>query len=274
MPRFKGLGGPCGEGGYGAAPVHELVGDVIESASPDMETGKRVVGTLGRGAGLAETTVASASMFIPVPEDLDDVTAVVIQPLATVLRASAKFPDVKGLRAAVIGTGPCGLAFCQILKHRGATHLSAVDPVERAGTAKSFGATEFFHMSSTQWADALDDANRPQLVVEAVGHQQVTVRDAVHGVAEHGYVFGFGEPDDPDYNIPYEELYLKDVTLASGRTIGRWPEVLRAGLDYLSRHGPDFEAYVSHVVAVKDVQRAYSLYAEPQVGRLKVVIVP
>jgi len=274
MPRFKGSGNRCGDDGYGLAPVHELVGEVIESASPDIGTGQRVVGTLGRGAGLAEIVVTSASMFIPVREDFDDVTAVVAQPLATVLRACAKFPEVKGARAAVIGVGPCGLAFCQILKHRGVAHLSAIDPVERAATAKSFGADQFFHMSSMQWLEVLDDGARPDLVVEAVGHQQLTVRDAVSSAAKHGFVYGFGEPDDRDYNIPYEELYLKDLTLASGRTIERWPEVLRTGLDYLAEHRADFAGYVSHIVPLADAQRAYRLYAEPQPGRLKIVLVP
>lgn len=274
MPRFKGLGGPQADGDYGAAPLHELVADVIESQSPDLETGQRVVGTLGRFAGLAQIVVASASTFVAVPEGLDDVSAVIAQPLATVLRAAAKFPDVKGIRAAVIGTGPCGLAFCHVLSHRGAGHISAVDPVERAGTARFFGADEFFHTQATQWSEGLEDVARPQLVVEAAGHQQTTVRDAVRGVAEHGFVYGFGEPDDADYSIPYEELYLKDVTLSSGRTIDRWRELLQDALGYLSRYRGDFEGYVSHVIPVEDAQRAYSLYAQPQPGRLKVVIVP
>ena len=275
MPRFKGIAGPLEGGDYGTVPVHEVVAEVIESTSREIKPGQRVVGTLGRYEGLAELFVASSSTFIPVPDGLDDVSAVVIQPLGTIVRAAATFPpDIRGWRATVIGVGPCGLAFCHLLKRRGAAHVSAIDPVERKEVASAFGADQFFHMPSSEWLSTLQESDRPHLVVEAVGHQQATVRDALHGVADGGFVFGFGEPDDRDYTVPYEEIYLRDLTLASGRTMGNWPEVLRSGAEYLLKHRADFSSYISHVVPVEDTQRAYSLYAQPQVGRLKVVIVP
>jgi L-iditol 2-dehydrogenase len=275
MPRFKAVAGPLyNGGGYGSAPVHEIVGEVTETAAPGFEVGDRVVGTLGRGAGLEEHMVASASRLIPAPRELTDVEAVMVQSLATVLRAAAKFPRTEGLRAAVLGAGPIGLAFCHVFRNRGVGHISLVDPIERAEMASAFGADEFHHMSSAGWLRLLRPEDRPQVVVEAVGHQQGTICDAINSVDEHGYVFGFGEPDDADYTLPYKEIYLKDVTLASGRTIEEWPEVLTAAAQYLLCHRADFAAYISHVVPVEDAQRAYSLYAKPQVGRVKVVIVP
>ncbi len=274
MPRLNGAGGPRYDGEYGTAPVHEVVGEVVESASPELGPGQRVVGTLGPHGGLAELMVASASMLVPVPEELPDVDAVTIQPLGTVLRAAAKFPDTTGLRAAVLGTGPIGLAFCHVLKRRGIAHLSAIDPIERSGTAKAFGADDFYHMPSAEWLKVLRPEDRPQVVVEAVGHQQGTVTDAINSVDDHGYIFGFGEPGEANYTVPYGQLYLKDVTLASGCTIGGWPKVLTAGAEYLLRHRADFARYISHVVPVNEAQKAYSLYANPQVGRIKVVIVP
>lgn len=274
MPRLKGVAGPRYDG-YGTAPVHEIVGEVLETSSAEFRSGQRVVGTLGRGAGLAEVIDALGSMLIPAPEELSDAEAVVIQSLSTVLRAAAKLPRARGLRATVLGAGPIGLAFCHVLKDRGVSHISAVDPVERSETAKAFGADEFYCMSSAEWLRQLGTTGRPQIVIEAVGHQQATVSDAVHGVDEHGFVFGFGEPDDAHYTVPYEELYLKDLTLASGRTTTEvWRQALNDGSEYFLRHRADFAAYISHVIPVGDAQQAYSLYAQPQVGRLKVVIVP
>src|SRR5579875_2650410 len=203
MPRYKGIRKVAGWGGFEFAPVHEVVGEVVESASPELAVGQRVVGTLGRYGGLAELVVASASMLVAVPEGLDDVEAVVAQPLATVLRACRKSLHERQGRAAVIGVGPIGLAFCHVLSHGGVGYLSAVDPLDRAQLAKSYGAHEFFQMTSAEWLD-----------------------------------------------------------------------VLRAGLEYLCQHRQDFANYVSHVFPVENASQAYSLYAEPQVGRLKVVLVP
>lgn len=274
MPRFIGRVGQHGASfDFGTAPVHEVVGEVIETTSALFSTGDRVVGTLGPTAGLAEHVTVEDSRVIAVPSELDDLEAIVIQPLSTVLRAASRqLPRVAGRRAAVVGTGPCGLAFCHVLRQAGVEHLVAVDPVERRATALGFGADEFVTATSTTWAAGLGSASRPDLVVEAVGHQQATIADAVHAVADSGFVFGFGEPDDAEYLFPYLEIYRRDLTVASGRTIDLWPEVLRDGARYLLEHRSDFVPYVSHVVSAEDAQLAYELYALPQEGRLKVVI--
>lgn len=254
------------------APLHEVVGDVIESASSSLRVGQHVVGTSDGGA-LRELMVVSDRTFIPVPEVLGDVEAVTIQSLGTVLRAANELPDVSGRRVAVIGAGPIGLAFCHVLHNRGAAHVTAIDPVEREETARHYGADEFVRMRSTQWVESLRNDARPEVVVEAVGHQHVTVPDALRAVATHGFVYGFGSPDDPDYVIPYQQIYERCLTLHSGRTLTEWFDVMCLGRDYLLEHRADFKGYVSHEVPVEEAQRAYNLYARPQPGRLKVAIV-
>jgi L-iditol 2-dehydrogenase len=273
MPRLNGANGKSASGDFGGAPVHEVVGEVIESASPLFKTSQHVVGTLGRGASLSEVVTCSATTIIAVPAGFDDVEAVAIQPVSTVIRAAGQFPDIRGRTAAVIGTGPCGLSFCHVLKNRGVGQLSAIDPVERSDTAAAYGADEFFATTSRDWLSGLDGGGRPQVVVEAVGHQNETVVDAIRAAGPGGFVFGFGEVTDPEYVIPCREIYERALTFASGRTNGDWPKVLREGAAYLAAHKQDFASYISHVVPLAEAQRAYSLYARPQSGRLKVAIV-
>lgn len=272
MPKLNGIIVRKGAPRNDHAPVHELVGEVIESASSELSVGQRVVGSGGGTGGLCEFHVESDQTFIPVPGELGDAEAVTIQSLGTVIRAADLFPAVAGRRVAVIGAGPIGLAFCHVLKHRGAAHLTAIDPVERDETARHFGADEFVRMRSTQWAETLSDDARPDIVVEAVGHQHAAIADALRAVATRGFVYGFGSPDDPDYVIPYQQVYERGLTLRAGRTLGEWLGVLRDGRDYLLRHQEDFKGYISHEIPVSDAQTAYSLYARPQAGRLKVAI--
>lgn len=273
MPKLNGIIVRKSAAANDYAPIHELVGEVIESASSELKVGQRVIGSGGHGNGLAEFHVESDQMFIPVPDELGDVEAVTIQSLGTVIRAADLIPDVAGRRVAVIGAGPIGLAFCHVLKHRGAARLTSVDPVERESVARQFGADEFVRLRSTQWAATLDDDSRPEIVVEAVGHQHATVTDALRAVATKGFVYAFGSPDDPDYVIPYQELYERSLTLRAGRTLGGWLGVLRDGRDYLLQHRADFKGYISHEIPASDAQTAYSLYARPQSGRIKVAIV-
>jgi threonine dehydrogenase-like Zn-dependent dehydrogenase len=209
---------------------------------------------------------------IAVPEGLDDVEAVAIQPLSTVIRAAGQFPSVEGRAAAVIGAGPCGLSFCHVLKDRGVARIIVIDPVERSKTALEYGADDFLATTSRDWVTSLDGAGRPEVVVEAVGHQNETVVDAIWAAAVGGFVFAFGEVTDPDYVIPCRQIYEKALTLASGRTSRDWPQVLSTGAEYLANHKRDFASYISHVLPVSEAQSAYSLYARPQAGRLKVAI--
>ena len=272
MPKLNGIFVRKGAADNDGAPMHELVAEVIESASSELSVGQRVVGSGGR-AGLAEFHIESDQTMIAVPDELGDVEAVTIQSLGTVLRAANRLPDVTGLRVAVIGAGPIGLAFCHVLKHRGAAHLTAIDPVDRGAAAREYGADEFVRMRSTQWVETVRADTRPQLIVEAVGHQHATIPDAIRAVADLGFIYGFGSPDDPDYSIPYQQIYERGLTLMAGRTLGGWLDVLRQGRDYLLKHRSDFASYISHTIPAENAQAAYTLYARPQNGRLKVAIV-
>ena len=89
MPRLNGAKGKSSNGDFGGAPVHEVVGEVTESASPLFKASQRVVGTLGPAATLSELVTCSATTIIAVPDGFDDVEAVAIQPVATVLRRGA-----------------------------------------------------------------------------------------------------------------------------------------------------------------------------------------
>lgn len=273
MPKLNGIVTRISSLTHDGAPIHEIVGEVVETASAELAVGQRVVGSGGKAKGLCEFLVESDRTFIPVPDELDDVEAVSIQSLGTVIRAANRLPDVGGKRVAVIGAGPIGLGFLHVLKHRGAAVVTAVDPVDREDVALRYGADEYVRMRSTQWVGTIDDQRRPDVVVEAVGHQHATIPDAIRAVATGGVIYGFGSPDDPDCVIPYQRIYERGLTLISGRTLGGWTSVLNEGRDYFLKYREDFAGYVSHEIPVDDAQTAYSLYARPQTGRLKVALV-
>lgn len=259
-------------GAHNGAPIHEIVGEVIESASETIRVGERVVGTGGSEAGLAEILVESDQNFIPVPDGFTAVEAVPLQSIATVLRAVDGLPEIAGRHVAVIGAGPIGLTFVHVLRQRGAGHITVIDPVRHEDAARRFGADAYVAAHSSVWAAGLARECRPNIVIEAVGHQQVTIRDALHAVADWGFVLGFGAADEYEYAIPFREMYERGLTLASGRTLDRWVDVLARGRDYLIAHRQDFTRYVTHVIPVEDAQRAYTLFSRPQASRIKVVL--
>ncbi|MPZ59848.1 MAG: zinc-binding dehydrogenase [Propionibacteriales bacterium] len=279
-------GGICGSdvprcwdgsgGGEGSAPfgfsLHEIVGEVVASES-DLQVGERVVGWVDGSEGLREYVVTPANMVLPIDSDLDDVHAIPLQPLACVLYALSRLPDIRGARAAVIGLGPIGLLFAHALKDGGAAHVHGVDVVDRSEVASTYGLDDFTQHTSRTWSHTPGLRDSFDLVVEAVGHQVGTLDDGITAAAPGGTIVYFGNPDELYYPIRFGEMMDKHLTLQTGRTpVGERRDALRLAQKYVARY-PDLPGeYVTDALPVSAAQAAYETASRPARGRLKVVI--
>ena len=273
LPSFLGVrdllvGASHGKPGY---PLHELVGEVEASAADDLPVGARVVGWAEGHRGLAEKFVARADQVSALDDELPPIQATVIQPLCTVLYAVRRLGDVRGARVAVIGQGSIGMLFSYVLKAAGAGHVTGVDPIDRRDAADAFGVDTMEWSTSSEWAASLGDDARPDIVVEAVGHQAATLEDAVEAVAHGGTVLAFGVPDETHYAFPFARFFRKDATLLASITQDR-RRSLAAARDYLVEHREMLDAYVTDVFPVAEAQAAFELAVKPTAGRLKVVL--
>ncbi|MEV6923401.1 zinc-binding dehydrogenase [Dactylosporangium sp. NPDC051485] len=253
-------------------PMHEVVGEVVASRHPDHEVGSTVVGWATGFDALAEYCVTAGDSVAGFDAGLRPAEAVVLQPLACVLYAVERMRDPAGADVAVLGLGPIGLLFSHVLKQRGARRVVGVDLVDRAQLGRHYGIDEVVNASTTQWRRSLGDA-RPDIVVEAIGHQVSTLVDAVEAVRFGGSVFYFGMPDDAFYPFPMLAFLRKNLRLDAGVTRDR-QRVLRDAGAYLQRHSGLLDTYVSAVVPCHDQgpQSAFDLAARPAPGRLKVVL--
>jgi threonine dehydrogenase-like Zn-dependent dehydrogenase len=253
-------------------PLHEVAGEVLASRDAELPVGARVVGwASGRNAG-AELLVAEGSGLLPYAEGLSPAEAVALQPLACAIQAVQSLPAIAGSSAAVLGLGPIGLLFAHVLKDAGAGSVTGIDRVDRSDVAETFGIDELVTMSGSRWVAAMtEDSPRPDLVVEAVGHQVETLSNAVDAVADRGRILYFGIPEDPVYPFPLETFLRKNATLTAGYTREKRAALVDASA-YLARYPELAAAYVTHPVAMKDYQRAFELALRPARGRLKVVL--
>jgi threonine dehydrogenase-like Zn-dependent dehydrogenase len=221
--------------------------------------------------GIAELVVTDGDGLAGYDAGLPATTAVMLQPLACVLYAVEQLGDVSGTSVAVIGQGPIGLLFSHVLKARGARRVTGIDPVDRTDVAPAFGVDEMVTARAERWAGRLSDADRPSVVVEAVGHQISTLAPALDAVAFGGQVFYFGVPDDPIYPFDMMTFLRKNLTLRSGVALERRRVLADAG-DYLAAHPELREGYVSHVHPVADVQAAFGAAISPRPGQLKIAV--
>ena len=273
LPSFLGVpdllvGASRGLPGY---PMHEVVGEVEASAADDLPVGTRVVGWPEGHLGLAERFAARADWVIPIDDQIPPTHATVIQPLCTVLYAVRRLGDVGGARVAVIGQGSIGLLFSHALKAAGAGHVTGVDPIDRRDAADAFGVDAMEWSTGAEWAGSLGDGARPDIVVEAVGHQAATLEAAVEAVAHGGSVLAFGVPDETHYAFPFARFFRKNATLVGGVTLDR-RRSLELARDYLVEHREILDAYITDVFPVAEAQAAFELAARPGVGQIKVVL--
>ena len=251
-------------------PMHEVVGEVTVSRHPAHTPGDIVVGWASRFDGIAQYAVCDGAGLIGYDTALPPTTAIAIQPLACVLYAVEQIPGIAGTHAAVLGQGPIGLLFSHVLHDRGAT-VTGVDRVDRASHAAVFGVSEAVHASADRWAASLGATDRPQLVVEAIGHQVTSMRVALDAAAFGGSVFYFGVPDDETYPVSMLTLFRKNLTLRAGWTMDRY-RVLQDAVSYFAAHPELAEAYVSHVYKADEVQTAFEAASQPKAGQYKVAI--
>jgi L-iditol 2-dehydrogenase len=252
-------------------PLHEVAGQVLASRDDRLHAGDQVVGWAESFDGLAELVVTGAESLFRYDPALKPTSAVLMQPLACVLYAVERLGDVRNRNCAVLGLGPIGALFSHVLAARGAAHVVGVDPVDRRDVGSRFGLDEVVVGQSGPWAEGLSDTDRPEVVVEAVGHQVATLQDALVAVRPAGSIFYFGVHDSPIYPLDMDRMIRKHLTLRAGGTLER-PRMLAEAGAYLAEHPCLTDDVVTHVYDATGVQDAYDQAARPAAGRLKVCL--
>jgi len=259
------------------APIHECVGQVIESRTDRFRPGDRVVAIPEGDLGLAEFFVAQAAKTVSLPSELAGCDAsCLIQPLSTAINAVDRLGEVKGRSVALVGLGSMGLLLCWLLDKRGAGPILGIDPgADRCRVAERLGVTRTWPLHSVEMVHAsrqgADVWQAPEICIEAVGHQMDTLNDCIELVGKRGTVVAFGVPDHPVYTIEYETFFRKNAHLVAVVT-PEWSEYLAKARDLFLAYRAELEILITHRLPIRDAQQAFILYERHADGVLKVVL--
>jgi threonine dehydrogenase-like Zn-dependent dehydrogenase len=214
--------------------------------------------------GLSEYYPAPEDSAVRVPDALEnEELAPLIQPLSTVLYAADKLGDVTNLSVTILGGGPIGLMMTWTLNMRGASPIRIIDPIrDRCEFAKTFGASATLAATSTE-ARSLHRSNvlgfaEADICVEAVGHQQEVLNDAIAFVR-------------PVYALEYERLLRKNLQLIASVT-PNWVVYMTKAADLLIQHVGDLQPLITHHFGITDAAGAYSLCEKRSDGVCKVLL--
>jgi threonine dehydrogenase-like Zn-dependent dehydrogenase len=233
---------------------------------------------LHRAGGFAERVVVPARRLYAVPAELDRRVAALAEPVAVCvhgLRRGAFRPEEPLL---VLGAGSIGLLTLAVARRWGARDLAitARHP-HQAALARALGATaiEPGELPGALLATTGEPAARWPLVIETVGGDADTLRDAERAIAPRGRIVVLGVFSGSVVLDPWPVL-LKEATLTWSLCYSR-PE---GGSDFeeairLLAEDPDlFARVLTHQVPLARVDRAFALAADKTSGAIKVTVTP
>jgi L-iditol 2-dehydrogenase len=276
--------GKLAHASYPIRPGHELVGTIIEAgkAAP-YKVGTRVVvfpnsfcgecdlclkgktnicrhkKSIGVNAdgGFSEVITISAKYVLPVPEDLTDERAILIEPLAVVVHALKKVELTKDTTVAIVGSGNEGMLAVVLAYHLGAK-VTALDinPV-KLEMVRKLGDIKV--MAPDEVGDEKFD-----VVIEAAGAKSA-VEQAIRMVRPGGAVVLIGM--SPQADLPIVDIVRNEITLY-GSIIYSFPDDFLVSMEYLSDLNLKIDPIITHILPFSEFKKAYEFAMSGEKGKV------
>ena len=257
------------------APCHECVGIVEESHNPNIKKGEAVIALTG---GLLEYAAVPAHEIVQLRPGVDPSIAILCQPAGTVLYSCQQIGAILGQRIVVIGQGPIGLNFTDLLVRGGALQVIVADRHDyRLEHSRRLGATHTVNVTRedlVQRVREITEGAMADVVVEACGRPEAfnQMFQCMHhqGLA---ILFGLQHDEGPlplDWESMYERL-PRMITTSSARS-GERAKTVAAVVDLVSGGRLDLSYQATHRVPFEQVAKAFEMYSGKIDNSLKVII--
>lgn len=269
---------------YPLRPGHELLGRIIEAGEQaGYEVGARVVvqpnsycgqctyclsgktnicrekKSLGvnTNGGFSEEFIIPSKYVLPIPDDLEDERAVLVEPLAVVVHAFKKVQISQGTNLAVIGCGNEGLLAAALAIHLGA-RVTAIDinPV-KLDLVRSLGDITVLH------PDELTEETF-DVVIEAAGTGK-SIELGMQLVSPGGSMVLIGIT--PEASLPVAHVVRNEITLY-GTIIYHVPQDFLEAIEYLRNDQFQAAPIVSKIMPFSEYREAYETALSGNYGKI------
>lgn len=258
---------------YPLRPGHELLGHIIEAGKnvsyklgtriivqPNSYCGecvnclkgqtnicpeKKSLGVTVNG-GFSEQFIISSKYVMPVPDDLPDERAVLVEPFAVIVHAFKKVHITKGTTVAVLGCGNEGMLAVALAHYLGAD-VTAMDinPI-KLELIKTLGDIRVIHPDELK-GETFD------IVVEAAGAQSA-FENGLRLVRPGGQMILIGLT--PEATIPVIRVVRSEITLY-GSIIYNIPDDFQHAMEYLRDTNFNVQPIVSKIIPFTDYKHAF-----------------
>lgn len=210
--------------------------------------------------GMAETVTWHESQVYRLPDDVSLREGCLLEPTAVAVRIVDKTLLKLGETALVCGGGPIGQLVLQLLRRRGATNLTMVEPIgARRELALRSGARHVidpFHEDQGARTEAITDGRGFDVVVDASGSPRAVA--GLLDLAARGSRIVYGAMYPSGFEMPLDLsrcLYLKELTLTG---VFVHPYVFPRAVDLLA--DLELDAFTQAVFPFEQAAAAFEMH--------------
>lgn len=215
--------------------------------------------------GFCEYVTIQADYAHPIPDEVSDAAAAMLEPLSVGIAAARKADLRPGQSVFIAGAGPIGIIQCQVARAFGAARIIVSDPAQpRRELALQHGATDVVDPTATDVSTA---GYNVDAFIDCAGVAPAVV-SGMHTVKPGGHVVlvGMGA-DEIALPIPLIQNYELVVT-----GIFRYTDTYPLGIHFVASGKVDLDALVTSSYGLDEAQTALGRAGAPD--ELKVVVRP
>lgn len=197
--------------------------------------------------------------LVPVPDNLTDEEAALLEPLACCLNSySRMLPVAKESSVVIIGDGPMGLIHLQLFKRLSSSRVATVGKVPfRMEKARAMGADAVFAYSSETVPDVLDfsGASSGAGVIVIATSNPVAFELATKVSARNSKINVFaGMPSGQTFLLDANWLHYNQISITG--TFSSTPKMLGEAARIASEKTIDLSAIVTHKYSLREIEEA------------------
>ena len=201
--------------------------------------------------------------LVPVPDNLTDEEAALLEPLACCLNSYSRMLPVGSRNSVVIiGDGPMGLIHLQLFKRLARSRVAVVGKVPlRMEKARTIGADEVIAYTSQTVTDVLDFAGASSGGADAIviaTSNPVAFELATKVAAKNSRINIFaGMPMGQTFLLDANWLHYNQISITG--TFSSTPKILKEAARIASEKTVDLSTIVTHRYSLPDIERAINV---------------
>jgi len=199
----------------------------------------------------AEYAVITARALIKVPEDMPVEDAIFAEPMADVVNCIKRLQPMAGETGLVLGAGPFGAYFVQLLQKTGCKVLVSEVAENRIEFAKNLGADQVINPMKQDLVAEVKAATNGlgvDFVIDAVGSQ---LDKAISCVRGGGRISCYGMNSNAYPAVSQYDIVRKNLTIYGSFACAN---AFIEGLNWMHSGVMNMKPYITHQLALKDYE--------------------